>query len=59
MPMERKRFDELKLDGVGIECPHCKLVSPLKFGNTTGGGYGAIGIICDVCQKRFSIDGGA
>ena len=59
MTMEKNRFDELKLNGLEIECPHCKLISPLKYENTTGGGYGVIGIKCAVCWQIFAIDGGA
>jgi len=59
MTMNKDRFDELKLNGLEIECPHCKIVSPLKWENTIGGGYGSIGIRCDVCERIFSIDGGA
>lgn len=59
MPMSEKRFDELKLEDLEVRCLHCTETFALKWKNTVGGGYGSIGIKCAVCEKIFSIDGGA
>lgn len=59
MSMSEKRFDELKLEDSETECPYCKLVFSLQLKDTTGGGYGVIGVKCRTCKKNFAIDGGA
>ena len=56
--MESKRFDELKLQGRDITCRFCDIHFALTIGDTTGGGYGVVGIKCPHCDGIFAIDAG-
>lgn len=58
--MDSKRFDELRLQGRDTTCPYCDNHFALVIGDTTGGGYGVVGIKCPHCAKTFVIEvGGA
>jgi len=57
--MEKKRFDELGLQGREVECPACEYEFDLSFFDTVGGGYGVVGVKCPHCGMLFGIDGGA
>lgn len=61
MQMESKRFDELRLQGRAMICPICGREFPLTIEDTTGGGYGAVGIKCPnhKCGATFAIDAGS
>lgn len=60
MTMEKKRFEELRLQGKAIKCPHCGREFPLLLEDTVGGGFGVIGVKCPDyrCGATFAIDGG-
>jgi len=57
--METRRFDELKLQERDITCSYCAMHFALTIEDTTGGGYGVVGIKCPHCDKIFAIDVGA
>ena len=57
--MDSKRFDELKLQGRDITCSYCDTHFPLTIKDTTGGGYGVVGVICSHCGRTFAIKAGA
>lgn len=57
--MDGKRFDELKLQGRDIICRGCNIHFPLTIKDTTGGGYGVVGVICPHCGRIFAIEAGA
>ena len=57
--MERKRYDELGLQGKKVTCPKCDERFTLFHILTTGGGWGVIGVKCPRCRKQFAIKGGA
>ena len=56
--MGSKRFDELRLQGRDITCSYCNIHFPLNIEDTTGGGYGVVGIKCPHCDGTFAIVAG-
>ena len=56
--MERKRYDELGLQGKRTKCPKCGEGFHLFHILTTGGGWGVIGVKCPRCGTKFGIEGG-